>query len=669
MAKVDVIITCYNKEQTIARAIECVKRQTLTDFQCLVIDDGSTDTSREVILNAIKDDDRFSYSRLENCGVANARNYGASLGKSKYITCLDGDDGLQPEFLQTCYNAIIKDSSLGIVYTDILLAHIDGYFTVAKWPDADHEKQFEGYNQIPCCNMFRRDIFERLGGYRQRYAPKGAGAEDAELWLRFFKLGYRAKKVSNEPLFIYNTFGGLTQNTQYKEVNWTNWHTTTPFASLQKPENGISHLVHQYDNPEISVIIPVGPGHEHYLIDALDSLEAQTFVNWEAIVVFDNANFNDALNTAYPYVKFIQNKTNRHGAGIARNIGVKQAHGDKLVFLDCDDYLQPRFFELTLSAMNHFNADWIYTDLYTQVIYNEAQYQLKVNALDDQNLYHRVMREKDDWKEFIYRYNCDEWNVEKLWTSGISAVTALYRKSDFELVNGFDESNNREDWDFHMRLAQAGKCGLRLPLPLFTYRLHTGIRREYKDITNSPEQSKALKQRDIERIHNSYNQKELQMACTACKKNKINIKPAHEADFTVLEYTGKISGGTIRGPATQQPYALQRDHDKTIIQRVHPQDAQLFVQSGIFKPIPITNKKSDPIVSPTPKKVVVKETVKPQPKWYESSDAYNTVSSLKETIENRNPTQSDLKEIRNIEAQNKNRITALRYLDKLIEQE
>ena len=137
MVKANVIITCYNKEDTIARAIEGVKRQTFTDFNCVVIDDGSTDNSRQVVLQAIADDDRFSYLRIKNAGVANARNTGIMQGDAPFITCLDGDDGLEPEFLETCYNAISQDRTLGIVYTDVLLAHIDSHFTVARWPEAD----------------------------------------------------------------------------------------------------------------------------------------------------------------------------------------------------------------------------------------------------------------------------------------------------------------------------------------------------------------------------------------------------------------------------------------------------------------------------------------------------------------------------------------------------
>lgn len=617
MPLVDVIITCYNKKSTISRAIQAVRNQTLQDFLCIVVDDGSTDNSEQVILDAIKEDERFVYLQLENCGVANARNRGISLGSASFVTCLDGDDGMYPEFLETCYNAIRDDRSLGIVYTNVLLSHPNGHFTAARWPDCDTDKQFKGDNQIPCCNMFRRDVFGRLGGYRQRYAPNGAGAEDAELWLRFFKAGYIAKKISKEPLFIYNTFGGATQGEKYKEINWTAWHTRQqPFASLKMPENKIAHPVLEYDQPEISVIIPVGPNHEHYLIDVLDSLEAQTFRNWECIVVIDQQyeygkiSPPQYLQNAYPYVKWIltDSKHGPLGAGNARNQGVLWSNRQSkyVTFLDCDDYLQPRFLELSLSALKHFNADWIYTDLYTQTIYNRKQYELKCNELDVQGLMHQVLKEKDDIIEFVYQYQCDEWNTDKLWRSGIAAVTGLYKKSDFELVNGFDEHNNREDWDFHMRLAKAGKCGLRLPLPLFTYRLHTGIRREYKNVARSSQESQQLKQQDVQRIHNNYDSEELKMACGKCNNKKIEIQSVSQSDLTTLEYLGKIKGGTIRG-VTGKKYPVSRRNDKFYIEKVHPQDAQDFIAKRLFKAIQKPKSQPTLLTSVTPIKVQVKK--------------------------------------------------------------
>lgn len=605
MAKIDVIITCYNKEKTISRAIKSVLSQTMRDIFCIIIDDGSTDGSWEIINKEIRKDKRFIAIQIKNCGVANARNYAISYGNSPYITCLDGDDGLADRFLQTCYDAISEDRSLGIVYTEVLLHHPDNNFTIADWTSPDHNAQFEGRNQVPCCNMFRRDIFERVGGYRQRYAPKGAGTEDAELWLRFFKLGYKAQKVTEEPLFIYNAYGGLTQGLEYDPPNWINWHNTKPSPSLQNPDNGIAHIVNEYDRPEISVIIPVIEKHLPALQDALDSLEAQVFTNWECIIVFD---FPSILETskeieyyekAYPYVKFLYTSGGL-GAGCARNAGVEYAKGEYLVFLDADDYLQPRFLGLCLSALKHFNADWVYTDLYSQTIHGRDQFEKEKNNET------RIIKEKGDLVEFIKPYQNEEWSIEKLHHSGIAAVTALYKKSDFELVGGFDQENNREDWDFHMRLAKAGKCGLHLPLPLFTYRLNTGIRRDYKE-AQSPEELEEKKQADRDRIHTQYDLGELKMACSSCKQKKIDIqKQTNNApELYTLEYTGKITGGVVTGPATRKQYPLNNYQGKVLVYKVLPQDAQALVSRGLFVPLNTEQAPESVIVAPTPEKVEV----------------------------------------------------------------
>jgi len=198
MAKIDVIITCFNKEALIGVAIQSVKNQTLEDFECFVIDDGSTDNSEEAIVSAIDNDSRFTHVLLENCGVANARNCGIALGRAPFVCCLDGDDAIKPTFLETGCTGILERPGAGIVYTDALLRHPNNKgdnllkrprYTVANWNECDPQEQFKGNNQVPCCNVFRKELWERLGGYRQRYAPQGAGSEDADFWTRIFRIG------------------------------------------------------------------------------------------------------------------------------------------------------------------------------------------------------------------------------------------------------------------------------------------------------------------------------------------------------------------------------------------------------------------------------------------------------------------------------------------------
>jgi len=107
------------------------------------------------------------------------------------------------------------------------------------------------------------------------------------------------------------------------------------------------------------------------------------------------------------------------------------------------------------------------------------------------------------WKigGIMEEYHTTDWDVYTLWRKGIAPVTCLYLKSQWTAVGGYDETAGREDWDFHLRLASAGYCGIRLPELLFTYRHDTGMRRNEDNIRS-----------ENDRLKEIYMEEELQMA-------------------------------------------------------------------------------------------------------------------------------------------------------------
>jgi glycosyltransferase involved in cell wall biosynthesis len=377
---VTVVVPVFNYGHTVVRAIESVKSQTLNNLECVVVDDGSSDDSKDAVENAIKGDLRFRYVYQDNKGVAHARNKGISLGSGRYICCLDADDAIEPNFLETLVPHLEKEAGLGIAYSGLTYVLPDGRTGLSEWPGAwDFQEQLKRKNQIPTCCVFRRAMWERLGGYKQRYAPDGQGAEDAEFWLRSGAYGWQSKKVTQEGLFIYSWMSGRASGAKdYKEVDWLELHPWTrdnkhPFASYALPDKW-SHPVNQYDEPEVSVIIPVGPGHEGLLIDALDSLESQTFRKWEAIVVWDSLGepiFNGVdYRVSYPYVRWVFT-SGSIGAGAARNRGAEIARGKLLLFLDSDDFLLPNFLERTVQVFNSTGYA-TYTDYEGWAIVNDV---------------------------------------------------------------------------------------------------------------------------------------------------------------------------------------------------------------------------------------------------------------------------------------------------------
>ena len=108
MPKISVIIPLYNKEKAIRNTINSVLKQTYTDFELFIIDDGSTDNSPEIAQKMAKTDHRIQYIQKENGGVSSARNYGLQQSKGEWIIFLDADDEMLSNNLETLLGLVQK---------------------------------------------------------------------------------------------------------------------------------------------------------------------------------------------------------------------------------------------------------------------------------------------------------------------------------------------------------------------------------------------------------------------------------------------------------------------------------------------------------------------------------------------------------------------------------
>jgi len=456
-----------------------------------VVDDGSDDDGEtERVVNELAErDSRVKYIRQSNAGVAHARNHGISKTNAKFTSCLDADDSMEPAFLETLVPHLEADNSLGLVYSGLkVLVPRDGQILElnSNWPtECDFDKQIIGENQVPTCCVFRRKAWERLGGYRQRYAPRGCGTEDAELWLRIGASGWGIKQATKEPLFRYLLGGNTTGDQSYEEVNWLEWHPWTsdkwhPFASIATPKKH-SHEVRQYDEPIVSVVIPVGPGHEKDVIDALDSLEAQTLRQWEAIVVDDSG--SDKLDlTGFPFARLVVTK-GQMGAGFSRNRGAELARGRYLLFLDADDWLYPSALWTMLEVQAAESGDGqevaVYGDHDGLVVIGE-EYARKMQS-ERRLLQYRP----EDGHALVHFYNPDYECSRAVRQPATGSqfyiwcyISTLIPTSWHFEIGGFDEQmESWEDWDYWIRQAQAGKCFVHVRESFLVYRFYTGNRR------------------------------------------------------------------------------------------------------------------------------------------------------------------------------------------------
>lgn len=485
-ATVAIIIPTYNYADILERALSSALAQDYAMIQdIIVVDDGSSDNPQEVVLKYAHDK-RVRFIRKENGGVATARNTGIAATTAKYVCCLDADDAIAPNFISTLVPALEADPGVGISFSSLNIIDGTGRTVKGGWPNgSDFDAQVAGQNQVPTCCLFRKEAWKRAGGYRQRYAPHGCGTEDAELWLRIGAIGYDAVHTTTEPLFQYYLGGRSTHN---QETVWLDWHPWTrdkmhPLASRATPESH-SHPVHQKDNPVVSVVIPVGKNHEHLLVEALDSLEAQTIRDWEAIVVWDdkdNEQQKQRIEQSYPFAYFV--RTNSNTAAKARNAGAKRAIAPFLLFLDADDWLLPDALETMLGAYGELDSP--------AVIYAES---VGIRAVDEKTAQeyanHGELLNYEDGVAMVSQ-PVAEYDYENAIRQPFTKspyfwcyISSLHLTAWHHEIGGFDEElTTWEDWDYWIRMAKAGHDFVAVHHPCLTYCYDTGALREAgKDI-------------------------------------------------------------------------------------------------------------------------------------------------------------------------------------------
>ena len=94
---VSVIIPCFNCDKYLEEAVESVLAQTFTNFECLIVDDGSTDNTRQISESLVRRDSRVKYYFQDNNGVASARNFAIRQARGEWIQFLDADDWLHQD--------------------------------------------------------------------------------------------------------------------------------------------------------------------------------------------------------------------------------------------------------------------------------------------------------------------------------------------------------------------------------------------------------------------------------------------------------------------------------------------------------------------------------------------------------------------------------------------
>ncbi|WP_172400926.1 glycosyltransferase family 2 protein [Vibrio sp. qd031] len=186
--KVSVILPAFNAAATLHAAVESILRQTYTNIELICIDDGSKDSTLEV-LNTFKDDSRVNIISRENRGLIASLNEGIDASTGKYIARMDADDISLEDRIEKQVNFLEAHSSVVALGGAIHEFDETGYIKVKTNPTHNEELQFHSLHKIPIWHptaMFRADIVKTFG---VRYDAQYPHAEDAKFWFELSKLG------------------------------------------------------------------------------------------------------------------------------------------------------------------------------------------------------------------------------------------------------------------------------------------------------------------------------------------------------------------------------------------------------------------------------------------------------------------------------------------------
>ncbi len=202
MTRVSVITPCHLVERFIPRVLNSVAAQTFTDWEHIVVDDGSPDGTAALVAERVAVEPRLSLLRQANAGVIAARNRGfdASDPATSYVLFLDGDDELKPTMLERMVGYLDAHPDVSMLFCENEAVDAEGRPTRSQSPGTRYTPTRFGVRRIPreepatpfaalffwgcvtpSVSLLRRSVFEMAGGFSE---DQGFYAEDLDLWLK-----------------------------------------------------------------------------------------------------------------------------------------------------------------------------------------------------------------------------------------------------------------------------------------------------------------------------------------------------------------------------------------------------------------------------------------------------------------------------------------------------
>ncbi|MEG4398154.1 FkbM family methyltransferase [Microcoleus sp. N9_B2] len=208
-ALVSIIIPCYNHANLLREAVESVVNQTYQNWECIIVNDGSTDDTSNFTNYLIQLYPQKALRLIDkpNTGPADSRNVGVQNSSGKLILFLDADDKIHPKFIEECVEVLSAKPNVGFVYTDV--QHFGANCDLVNHGDFEPNK-FLRDNQAPATSLFRKEIYEQVGGLKK---VMKLGCEDWEFWISAYEKGWLGDRLP-QPYLYYRQHGDGSSRTQ-----------------------------------------------------------------------------------------------------------------------------------------------------------------------------------------------------------------------------------------------------------------------------------------------------------------------------------------------------------------------------------------------------------------------------------------------------------------------
>ena len=200
--KVSVIIPTFNRAELLPRAIKSVLDQKFQDFELIIVDDGSSDNTAEVVKDLQKKDERISFFSQDNQGSAGARNFGIKNSKGEFIAFLDSDDEWLPQKLERQIEYLHRNREIKLVGCGSYDINSKTYEKRKFIPKTKTDSFKNGLIVFEIHSassvILRKDVLKKM----ELFDKKLRISEDRDLWLRILENGDEIGFVK-EPLFNY----------------------------------------------------------------------------------------------------------------------------------------------------------------------------------------------------------------------------------------------------------------------------------------------------------------------------------------------------------------------------------------------------------------------------------------------------------------------------------